>query len=153
MSRDVNVPMSEEQVQMALMGSEGRLYAFNKIPYNLINQELQGKDVKGIQTEFGEICQYYRVYKSGAPFTTEGSNGDYVPADLKFKMVYTLINKEARFLFAETPDMVVESVGDKDTATQELKDQIDLLNRLVTKVLDKNNFDDSLLPQRRMQAV
>ena len=145
MSRDVNVPMSEEQVQMALIGSEGRLYAFNKIPYNLINQELQGKDVKGIQTEFGEICQYYRVYKSGAPFTTEGSNGDYVPADLKFKMVYTLINKEARFLFAETPDMVVESVGDKDTATQELKDQIDLLNRLVTKVLDKNNFDDSLL--------
>ena len=145
MARDVNVPMNEEQTEMALTCSEGKIYAYNRIPYNLINQELQGKDIKGVQQEFGEICQYYKTYRSGAPFATEGSNGDYIPADLKFKMVYTLINKEARFLFAETPDMVVESVGDRDSASDELKEQIDSLNRMITKIMDANNFDDSLL--------
>jgi len=145
MSKDVNVPMSEEQVQMAMENYSARLYAYNRIPYNLINQELQGKDIKGITQEFGEICQYYKAYRSGVPFTPEGSNGDYVPADLKFKMVYTLINKEARFLFAESPDTVVESIGDRDSASDELKHQIDLLNRLVTKVRDVNNFDDAIL--------
>lgn len=145
MGKDVNVPMSEEQVQMAMEGSSARLYAYNKIPYSLVNQELQGKDVRGIQQEFGEICRYYKAYKSGVPFAPEGSNGDYVPADLKFKMVYTLINKEARFLFAESPDTIVESTGDRDSASDELKEQIDLLNRLITKVRESNNFDDSLL--------
>lgn len=145
MGKDINVPMSEEQVQMILSSAQDRLYAYNKIPYNLINKELEGKDTKGIQQEFGEICGYYRAYKSGVQFSPEGSNGDYVPADLKFKMVFTLINKEARFLFAETPDIIVESVGDRDSVSDELKKQIDLLNRLIVKVKGANNFDDALL--------
>ena len=60
-------------------------------------------------------------------------------------MVYTLINKEARFLFAETPDLKVESSGNRDSVSEEVKNQIDILNRLLKKVFDSNNFDDSLL--------
>ena len=52
------------------------------------------------------------MYKKGASFTVEGTNGDYVPAKLNYKMAASLINKEARFLFAEPPDITVEPKGD-----------------------------------------
>ena len=145
MSKDVNT-MSEEQMQQDLMNMDsGKIYAYNKIPYGLISKEVEGENAQGLLQELGQICNYYKIYKSGAPFIPEGTNGDYIPADLKFKMVYTLINKEARFLFAETPDLKVESTGDRDSVSEEVKNQIDILNRLLKKVFDSNNFDDSLL--------
>lgn len=120
------------------------LTAFNKIPYALINAEVDGS-ARDTLSELTKICEYYRIYKKGAKFNAEGTNGDYVPAKLNYKMCASLVNKEARFLFAEQPDIIVEPKGDLGKTTQEIKDAITQMNDLVKTVLDKNNFEQNLI--------
>lgn len=118
--------------------------AFNKIPYALINSEVDGS-VRDTLSELTEICRYYKIYKKGSKFNVEGTNGDYVPAKLNYKMCASLINKEARFLFAEQPDIVVETKGDVGKTLQETKDAITQMNDLVKTVLDENKFEQNLI--------
>lgn len=120
------------------------LTAFNRIPYALINAEVSGA-AKDTLDELTQICQYYKVYKKGASFTVEGTNGDYIPAKLKYKMAASLINKEARFLFAEPPDITVEPKGDLGKVSQEAKDALTVLNDLVKTILDENKFEEALI--------
>ena len=60
-------------------------------------------------------------------------------------MCASLINKEARFLFAEQPDIIVEPKGDVGKTTQEIKDAITQMNDLVKTVLDRNKFEQNLI--------
>ena len=135
---------SEEEKVIAAENSTEVLTAFNRIPYALINAEIGGSAKESLD-ELTEICKYYKAYKKGVKFTTEGTGGDYVPATLKYKMVATLINKEARFLFAEPPDITVEAKGDVGKTTDEAKQALTVLNDLVKTVLDKNNFEEALI--------
>lgn len=135
---------SEEAKVIEVENSTEVLTAYNKIPYALINAEVSGS-TKDVLTELTQICKYYKVYKKGAKFTVEGSNGDYIPANLRYKMSASLINKEARFLFAEPPDVTIEPKGDVGKVTQEAKDALTVLNDLVKTILDKNNFEGALL--------
>ena len=130
--------ISEEQ------NSQEVLRAFNRIPYSLINAEL-GDTSQDTLHELTEICKYYKIYKKGKDFTVEGTHGDYVAANLRYKMAATLINKEARFLFAEPPDITVEAKGDVGKVSQESKNQLTTLNSLVTTILQSNNFEEALL--------
>lgn len=120
------------------------LTAFNRIPYALINAEISG-GTKDVLNELTEIMKYYKVYKKGARFAVEGTNGDYLPAKLKYKMAASLINKEARFLFAEPPDITVEAKGDVGKTTQEAKDALTVLSNLVKTILDANKFEEALI--------
>ena len=120
------------------------LYAYNNVPYALINLELDDAN-SSVQKEFSEIERYYNVYRNGAKFFTEGSNGDYTPATLRYKMASSLIRKQARFMFGESPDIVVEAKGDLGKATKETKDALIVMNDLVKTVLDRNLFEDALL--------
>lgn len=120
------------------------LTAFNRIPYALISAET-GTSARDTLVELTQICQYYKVYKKGASFAVEGTNGDYVPAKLKYKMAASLINKEARFLFAEPPDIKVEAKGDVGKITEGARNALTVINDLVTTVLSKNLFEDALL--------
>lgn len=120
------------------------LSAFNRIPYALINAEVSGT-TKDTLDEFTQICKYYKVYKKGANFTVEGTNGDYVPATLKYKMAASLINKEARFLFAEPPDITVEPKGDVGKITDDAKKALTIMNDLVKTILDVNKFEEALI--------
>ena len=135
---------SEEAKVIAAENSTEVLTAFNRIPYALINAEVSGS-ARDILNELTEICKYYKVYKKGASFTVEGTNGDYVPAKLKYKMAASLINKEARFLFAVPPDITVEPKGDVGKITQSAKDALTVMNDLVKTVLDTNKFEDALI--------
>lgn len=135
---------SEEAKVIEAENSTEVLTAFNRIPYALINAEIGGS-AKDTLDELTRICKYYKVYKKGASFTVEGSNGDYVPATLKYKMAASLINKEARFLFAEPPDITVEPKGDVGKITDDAKNALTVLNDLVKTVLDKNNFEEALI--------
>lgn len=133
----------EEKVYMS-ENDEDFLKVYNKVPYALIRQEV---DV-GIQDtldEVTEICKYYRIYKKGKKFAVEGSNGDYVPAHLSYKMCYSLINKEARFLFAEQPDIKVKLKGDIDKQSEDSKTSLAIMDDLLTTVLSKNKFEAKLL--------
>jgi hypothetical protein len=99
--------------------------------YNLYTKELL------------EIKQNYLDYKKGAEFYTEGSSGDYQPSDIRFKIAKTLIDKEARFMFSQTPDVFIQSVDTGQTAMK----QVEQYQILIDKVLKdkKNNFPKTLL--------
>ena len=84
----MNKYISEEQRQInnIVEDDSGVLVAYNKIPYALLNVEFE--DIASdIRTEFIQIYKFYSVYKKGKSFTVEGTNGDYVPATLKYKMI------------------------------------------------------------------
>lgn len=125
------------------------LRAYSDIPYSLIQQEYEDYALDEVIEELDEICKYYRVYKKGKCFTVEGTNGDYVPANLKYRMCATLINKEARFLFAEEPDIIVKPKGELASGTEDSKRALTILNNLVKAVLDYNKFEDILIKAAR----
>ena len=135
---------SEEAKAIEAENSTEVLTAFNRIPYALINAEIAGA-AKDTLDELTQICKYYKVYKKGASFTVEGTNGDYIPAKLKYKMAASLINKEARFLFAEPPDITVEPKGDVGKTTEDAKNALTIMNDLVKTILDANKFEEALI--------
>lgn len=135
--------LSEEGKVIQQEESTENLTAFNRIPYALINAEVE--DGSDLMTELTEICKYYKIYKKGMAFAPSGNNGDYIPADLRYKMCATLVNKEARFLFAEAPTISVDPKGDLGKTSDEAKDALLVINDLVTTVLEKNMFEDALL--------
>lgn len=136
--------MNEEQMQVSLLDSDDYLTVFNRIPYALLNSEM-GERAGDLRKELTSICRFYKVYRKGKNFTVEGTNGDYTPATLRYKMVYSLINKEARFLFAETPDIIINPKGDVGKITEEARNNITSWNDLLKTVLDKNMFQKILL--------
>lgn len=137
--------INEEAAQVQAVESVQTLRAYSKVPYALLSQEIAVGSGQDVLDEFNRICGYYKVYKLGEQFAAEGTQGDYIPSTLRYKMVASLINKEARFLFAEAPDMVVEAKGDVGVVSQEAKDQITAINDLLKTVLDSNMFEESLL--------
>ena len=139
---------SDEAKVLEAENSTVVLSAFNRIPYGLINEEVDGY-TNDTLAELTQICKYYKVYKKGASFVSEGSNGDYVPADLPYKMAASLINKEARFLFADAPEITITPKGDLGKATQEALDQITVMSDLVKTVLDSNRFEQQLIKAAR----
>lgn len=114
-----------------------------RIPYAMINAEMD--NAKEFLDELTEIAKFYKVYKHGSDFIAEGTSGDYIPSKLKYKMSASLINKEARFLFAETPDFVIETKGDLGKVTQESKDAITVMQDLVNTILTENRIEDMLI--------
>ena len=122
--------------------------ANSKIPYSLISQEIEGSS-SDITSELTEIAQYYAMYEEGSKFTPEGTLGNYVPATLKYRLAASLINKEARFLFAERPDIVVSAKGDLGAVTQETRDALTIIQDLIDTVLKKNKFEKILLQAAR----
>ena len=140
--------MNEEQKTLNEEGSKAYLSVYNRIPYALI-REKSGEDATEVFEEIREICMYYKIYKRGKDFNVEGTNGDYTPARLRYKMAATLVNKEARFLFAEQPDITIEQKGDLEEFTEESKKALTVMNELLQTILDKNNFQDILIKGAR----
>lgn len=134
----------EQKILSNNLQDEEVIKVYNEIPYSLIRKDLDDLADDFIQ-DISEICGFYRIYKKGKDFFVEGTNGDYVPAQLKYKMAATLINKEARFLFAEQPDISINPKGDLQVIDDYTKESLTVLNDLVKTILDKNNFQDALL--------
>ena len=137
--------MDEEQQQIDLMLDESAtIRAYNRVPYSLINQEMQGL-AKDTLDELTQICRYYQIYKDGARFFVEGSHGDYVPATLRYKMAASLVDKEARFMFAESPTIVIDPKGDVGKVTQQARDMLTVHSDMVTTILEENNFEEQII--------
>lgn len=118
------------------------------IPYGLIAQE-RDDSAKDLMAELTEIYKYYSIYKNGAKFTTEGSNSDYISAQKPYKLAASLINKEARFLFAESPSINVVSKSDSGKITDATAAQLTDINDMVRTILDDNNFEEQLIKAAR----
>lgn len=116
--------------------------ALASFPYFVLKNEITA-GYNLYTKELLEIKQNYLDYKKGAEFYTEGSSGDYQPSDIRFKIAKTLIDKEARFMFSQTPDVFIQSVDTGKTAMK----QVEQYQILIDKVLKdkKNNFSRTLL--------
>ncbi|MDE7431024.1 MAG: phage portal protein [Lachnospiraceae bacterium] len=139
---------NEEQKVLDEEESSAYLSVYNRIPYALIREET-GDESDDVLREIREICKYYKIYKKGKTFNVECTNGDSTPARLSYKMSATLVNKEARFLFAEQPDITIEQKGDLEETTEETKRALTIMNEMVKTILDKNNFQDILIKGAR----
>lgn len=140
--------MASEEAKVAAQDNTEVLTAYNRIPYALINAEVEGS-TKDTLAELTQICDYYKVYKKGADFNVEGTNGDYVPSRLKYRVAASLVNKEARFLFAEPPDITIEPKGDIGKVTEDIKNGLTTMNDLVKTVFDENKFEEALIKAAR----
>lgn len=114
--------------------------ALSSFPYFILKKEIE-TGYNQYTKELLEIKQYYIDYKNGASFYTEGSGGDYVPSDVRFKIAKTLIDKEARFMFSQIPDIVIQSIEVDEKQTK----QAEQYQMLVNKVLKRCNFSRSIL--------
>ena len=120
----------------------GNVIDFNKytIPNNLITTELEGLYGKELLAEMAEIIKCYEIYEKGAGFNTEGTNGDYVPSDVRFKIIKSLVDKQARFLFSKKPDFTI--------VPQEVesynKEAISNMQNLVDAVMKDNRITSKL---------
>lgn len=134
--------MSEEQIMIEQESKKVEtITSYNNVPYFIIEQDLEELNRELYQEEARQINELYRIYRTGEEFSTEGSNADYVPSQTKFKKASSIINKEARFLFANPPTFNV-NLDDVDGT---LKDQNAIIQDYLDKVLKKNMFNDKLL--------
>lgn len=114
--------------------------ALTNVPYFVLRNEIEtGYSV--FQKELLDIFEFYKTYKEGASFVAQGTNGDYVASNIKYKIAKTLIDKEARFMFSKTPDITIKG----DSVEDIQKEQIEQYQRLVDKVLKKSKFKKNLL--------
>ena len=126
--------MRETQTRVEAIG------ALKTFPYFVLKNEVQtGYNI--YTAELLEIQQNYIAYRKGAEFITEGSGGDYVPSKTRFKKAKTLIDKEARFMFSQTPDIVVKA-RNMDEAEVE---QVERYQKLIDKMLEKCSFSKTLI--------
>ena len=117
--------------------------AYTQIPYTVFATELSGSLKNDFNAEITEIMGYYQAYQKGAEFSTEGTNGDYVPSDTRYRKIKDLIDKEARFLFSIPPTFTVNpnatgiSEQEREANTQ--------LNSFLITVLNKIQFNSDLV--------
>lgn len=118
------------------------------LPQFIYKDELDGIYGSNILAETRELIKYYEIYERGTEFSAEGSNGNYIPSDLRYQKIKSLIDKEARFLFAKTPDFWVDVEITKDMSKdqkEELKQQQTVLQNLVDSVIKENKLSAKLL--------
>lgn len=126
-----------------LVARQVKNFAFTQ---SMIQQELHG--IFGSETlrDMKEILALYNIYEEGATFDIDSNNGDYVPAEHRFKIIRSIIDKEARFLFSQPP---VITLKDIKSSTRDKNGQI--VNRLqanqdlVEAVLGANHFNSKLV--------
>lgn len=115
------------------------------IPSTLIKAELEGLYSSQVLQDMQEAIKLYDVYEHGAPYTSN-NNGDSIPADLKYKTIKSIIDKEARFLFSKSPDFWVDvDFGGTKESQQHAKDAASVYQKLVDAVLKKNNIKATLV--------
>lgn len=130
-----------EKMENQGSGSVEVITSYNNVPYFLVGDELNVSEKTEYNAEMAQINEYYKQYRKGVSFITEGSNGDYVPSGLRFKKASSILNKEARFLFANPPTFNINI----DDVNGELKDQNTILQDYLDKVLNKNHFNGKLM--------
>lgn len=120
-----------------------------RVPMSLLSEEISGVYGSALLASIQRILSYYAVYDIGADFKAEGTNGDYVASDLRFKQAASLVNKEARFLFSKHPDIWVTVPYDKEKSTDQEKElrkqQSSIYQSYIDTVIEKTRFFSKLL--------
>lgn len=115
-----------------------------RIPQSLVSAELDGLYGSTILRDMHQIINLYNVYETGADYFAEAK--DYTPADLKFKYARSILDKEARFLFAKTPDFYVDvDPGEGKAQKDQAKEASIVYQTLIDRVLHANQFSSTIL--------
>ena len=127
--------------------NKGYYRVYNKIPFSLISDALNEDKMtsKFLMAEFAEIDKAYEQFYNGVSFESEGSNGDYIPSNLKYKKAANLIKKEARFMFCETPDINVNILGEEITKDAKSKEELAKIDNLFNKVIESNMLESKFI--------
>ena len=134
--------MSEEGVMLSQKNEAiSVITSYNCIPYFIIEKDLIDIGNQDYVNEVKEIVDLYNAYERGVEFSTEGSNGEYVPSAVRFKKASSILNKEARFLFANPPSFNV-NIDDVDGSE---KEQNTIVQDFLDKVLEKNHFNAQII--------
>lgn len=136
--------MLEEQ-KMQIQEEMGKdklefIQAYPDVPYAILDKVFDKNLANSFKNEFEQIKELYYIYKRGNDFLPEGSNGDYIPSMLRYKKASMILNKEARFLFANPPTFNVnvdDVIGDNAEDNAVIQDYLD-------KVFVKTNFHGKL---------
>lgn len=115
---------------------------FNDIPQNMFIDDMSKTFRDSFFNELSEIRKYYEIYEKGANFSTSGSNGDYVPSNKRYKKIRKLINEEARFMFSQPLDIIVNK---NENNTDEEKKNNSIVNDFIQNVLRKNSFNSKII--------
>lgn len=115
------------------------------IPAGLIKMELEGLYGTNVLRDMYEVIHLYSVYEHGAEYSQD-TNLDYTPANLRYKTIRALLDKEARFLFSKSPDFYVDvDLGEGKSQREQAKAAASVYQTLIDKVLDSNDFKNALL--------
>ena len=107
----------------------------------MINQELVGIFNSQTMRDMADTIDMYHVYEKGADFNVDQSSNDWTPAQWHSKQIKQLIDKEARFMFSNSPDIRFK---DKNPNSDN-KDQLQTNEDLLTLVLNNNKFKSKLV--------
>lgn len=118
----------------ALYGS----VALTNFPHFVINKEIESGSNEYFES-LRQILLYYYDYKKGEDFFPEGSNGDYVPSNIKFRQIKGLIDKESRFMFSQMPDINISSV----IVSEEKR--LENYKKVINKIIEKTKISGKLL--------
>lgn len=113
---------------------------------SVIETELTGIFGTETRRDLSEILALYSIYESGADFDIDITHSDYVAANHRFKIIRSIIDKEARFLFSHPPKITLEDAS--ETAKDENGKPINRLEAnelLLEKVLQSNHFNSKLV--------
>ena len=107
----------------------------------LINQELTGVFNTQTLRDMRDILEKYQIYFQGSGFQADKGSGDYVPANWHAKKIKMLIDKEARFLFSEPPDITLTDVTSETSDNERIQPN----QELISAVLKQNRFSSKLV--------
>lgn len=134
--------MSDANVNVSTSLEDGDIISYRDIPYAVLDDDISGTLRNDFFNELGKIKKFYEIYHKGMDFTTDKTNGDYIPSQLRFKKAAGLVNKEARFMFSTPMDFYVNQ---DQNETDEQKEANTIMNNFLQKVLKKNFFDKNVL--------
>lgn len=120
------------------------------LPHERVSELLGQTQAQLFKKSWARINKYYTIYKTGAGFVPDSVRKDkakftYVHAKLRYKKVATLIDKQARFLFGESPDIDIEYDGDVITATDTTKSKVTQYQKMFSRICKKNKLDKQLM--------
>lgn len=121
---------------------DAKLRMRRSIPYSVLADDISGTRRADFNDELTEIKKYYEVYERGMDVVSEGSHGDYIPSQLRFKKAASLVNKVARFMFSTPVDFYVNR---DERGSQEEIGRNTKANDYLQKVLQKNFFNKNII--------
>lgn len=111
----------------------------NSYAFSMLKSELSGIYGSELLYDLNKIINYYNIYEKGSSFKPDTIRG-IKPSETKYKLIKTLIDKEARFMFGRTPTIYINAKDNKDNTSNQT---------LVNEVLKKNNFASNLIKAAR----